>query len=65
MTKYRYLINLGLFIAQVVPTLYLIYYIVTTFGKPDIEVMINFIFISVLGVMLFKNKNFFNQASDM
>ncbi len=59
MTTYRRLINVGLFLAQVVPTIYLIYYMIANSGSPDIEIIINFVFIFALTITLFKNKNVF------
>ena len=59
MTKYRHLINIGLFIAQVVPTIYLIYSIIVYSGTPGIRNVLGFIFLIGLTIALFKNKNVF------
>jgi hypothetical protein len=59
MTKYRHLINIGLFIAQIVPTIYLIYSIIVYSGTPGIRNVLGFIFLIGLTIALFKNKNVF------
>lgn len=59
MTKYRHLINIGLFLAQVLPTIYLIYYIINNSGTPGIRNILGFVFLIGLTITLFKNKNVF------
>ena len=59
MTKYRHLINIGLFLAQVVPTIYFIYYIIVNSGTHGLRSVLGFVFLIGLTITLFKNKNVF------
>ena len=60
MTRYRHYINIAIYIAQVIPTILLLFVILTLgLEIPNIEYIINIIFIMALFIYLFKNKNVF------
>ncbi len=59
MTKYRHLINIGLFLTQVFPTIYLVYSIIVYSGTPGIRSVLSSIFLIGLTIALFKSKNVF------